>query len=102
MRSGLSAEMQDVLEALVRDESRARPATLEQRVGRDRGAVGEAIDGGRPDGERGCDDRVLLAPGSGHLRGPDLAVGDEHRVRERPADVDPERAHRVILDHGAE
>ena len=102
VRAGLPTEMQDVLEALVRDESSARPATLEQRIGRNRGAVGEAADGGRPDGESSGDDRVLLTLGRGHLRDPDLAVGDEHCVREGPADVDPERTHRVILGHGAE
>ena len=54
------------------------------------------------DGESSGDDRVLLTLGRGHLRDPDLAVGDEHCVREGPADVDPERTHRVILGHGAE
>jgi hypothetical protein len=43
-----------------------------------------------------------LKLGRGHLRDPDLAVGDEHCVREGPADVDTERTHRVILGHGAE
>ena len=102
VRARLAAEMQDVLEALVRDERGARPAALEQRVRRDRGAVGEAVDGRRADGASSGDDRVLLTRGRRHLRDPDLAVGDEHCIREGSADVDPERTHRVILDHGAE
>ena len=103
VRARLSAEVQDVLEALVRDERRARTAPLEERVRRDRGAVGEAVDGRRADGGGSGDDRLLLTRGRRHLRDPDLAVGDEHGVRERPADVDPERTHRVdSRDHGAE
>ena len=102
VRAGLPTEMKDVFEALVRDESGARAAAFEERIGRDRGAVSEAADRGRPDGESSGDDRVLLALGRGHLRDPDLAVGDEHCVREGPADVDPERTHGVILGHGAE
>ena len=103
VRARLATEVQDVLEALVRDERGARPAALEERVGRDRRAVGEAVDATvAPTATSSGDDRVLLTLGRRHLRDPDLAVRDEHCVRERPADVDPERAHRVILGHGAE
>ena len=48
VRPRLPAEMQDVLEALVRDERRPRAAALEQRVRRDRRAVREAIDPSAP------------------------------------------------------
>ena len=44
VRSRLPTEVEDVLEALVRDERRARAAALEQRVRRDRRAVREAVD----------------------------------------------------------
>ncbi len=99
VRAGLPAQVEDVLEALVRHERRPRAAPLEQRVRRDRRPVREALDVLGADGGGGRDDRLLLPCARRDLRDPDLAVRDEHRVGERSADVDPERAHRRILDH---
>ena len=93
VRAGLSAQVEDVLEALVRHERRARAAPLEERVRRDRGAVREALDVRGAHGGGGADDGVLLPRGRRHLRDADLTVLEQHGIGERPTDVDPERAH---------
>ena len=49
------------------------------------------------DRRRGSEDGLLLSRRRRDLRGADLAVGDQHRVGERPPDVDAEHAHRRIL-----
>ena len=93
VRSRLAAEVEDVLEAPVRDERRPRATALEQRVRGDRRAVREAIHRLCADGLRGRDDGLLLARGGRDLGRSNRPVGDEHRVREGASDIDPERAH---------
>src|SRR5262249_62205983 len=96
MSPRLAPQVEDVLEALVRHERRASAAALEERVRGDRRAVREAVDLPGADCLR-CRDHGLLLPGGGrHLGGPNRAVVDEYGVRERPADVDTERAHPLI------
>ena len=97
VRPRLPPQVEKVLEAGRRDERRARPAPLEQRVRRDGRAVREAVDLGRPHRVGGREHGFLLADAGRHLRGRDLAVRHQDRVRERPADVDPKRAHWRIL-----
>ena len=97
MRARLAPEVEQVLEALRRDECRPGAAALEERVRRDRRPVREAVDLGGAHRRRSLEHRLLLARASRHLRGPDLAVRDEHGVGEGPADVDPQRTHRRIL-----
>jgi hypothetical protein len=101
VRAGLTAQMQEVLEALVRHERRPGSASLEERVRRNRCPVREAAHLSGAHGRRGGDHRLLLASRGRHLGNADLSVRDEHGVRERAADVDSERAHRAILDHTA-
>ena len=98
VRARLAAEVEEVLEAGVRDEGGARAAPLEERVRRDRGAVREAVEVGRADRGGGLDDGLLLPRRGRDLGGPHLAVRDEHGVGERPSDVDPEHAHGRIVD----
>ena len=98
----LPAQVQDVLEALVRHQRRSRAAPLEECIRRDGGPVREALDVLGADGGGRFDHRRLLSFGCRNLRDPDLTVRDEHRVGERAADVDAERAHPAILDHRAE
>ena len=73
VRPVLASQVQQVLEALGGDERRARSRPLEQRVRRDRRAVGEPLDIRAPCGfehQPGClDDRLHLPGTSGHLRG---------------------------------
>ena len=71
VRAGLSAQVEHVLEALVRHERRARTAPLEERVRRDRRAVREAVDVRGAHGGGGADDGVLLPRGRRHLRDAD-------------------------------
>jgi hypothetical protein len=93
VRARLAAQVEDVLEAVVRDERGARAAALEERVRSDGGAVREALDVRRADRRRRGDDGLLLPSGGRDLGGADLSVGDEHGVREGSPDVDPERPH---------
>ena len=67
VRSRLAAEVEDVLEAPVRDERRPRAAALEQRVRGDRRAVREAVHRPGADGLRSRDDGLLLARGGRDL-----------------------------------
>ena len=97
MRARLAPEVEQVLEALRRDECRPGAAALEERVRRDRGAVGEAVGIVGAHRRSSLEHRLLLARASRHLGGPDLAVRDEHGVGEGPADVDSQRTHRRIL-----
>ena len=94
--AGLSSEVEDVLEALVRHERRARAAPLEERVRRDRGAVGEAVDPGGAHGGGSVDDGVLLPRGRRYLRDADRTVLEQYGIGERPTHVDPERTHPEI------
>ena len=98
VRAALPAELDHVGEALARHERRPRRATLEQGVGRDRHAVGEALDLQRsraaavehePDG---LDDAGGLVVGRrGHLGRVDGCVAvDEDCIGEGAADIDPE------------
>ena len=98
VRAGLAPELDDVGEALGRDEHRARAAALEQRVRRHGHAVGEDLDvagGGAGAREHGPDRRhhaLGLVGGSGRrLRRQQPPAGDEHRIGEGPADVDAEQ-----------
>ena len=93
VRTRLSPELQDVLESGGRHESRSGPLPLEQRVRRDRRAVREALDGLRPGHARSRNDGLLLPRRREHLRRRQASVGEEHRVRERPTDVDTEKGH---------
>ncbi len=96
VRARLATEVKHVLEALVRHECRARPAALEQRVGRDGRAVGEPLDLLGADCRGGCDHRLLLPRRRRHLRDADLAVVDQNGIREGPAHVDSQRTHDPI------
>ena len=89
----LPSQVEDVLEALVRDERSARAPPLEQGVRGDRRPVREALHafGTRGLGRR--DDGLVLARARRHLRHPYAPVGQEDGVGERPADVDSQRAH---------
>jgi hypothetical protein len=97
MCARLPAQMEEVLEARRGHERCPGTASLEERVRSDRRPVGEALDTFHSERGGRRDDRLLLACRRRNLRRAHLAVGDEHGVRERPADVDPERAHRGIL-----
>ncbi len=100
--AGLAPELDDVGEAGRGDQRGARRLALEQRVRRDRHAVGKAPHVGR----RRRRFREHLANGLQHAlalvarRGRDLgaehdAVGaDEYRVGERPADIDSQEHSR--------
>ena len=61
VRPLLPPQVQEVLEALGRDEGGASAAPLEQRVRGDGRAVREAVDGGGSDGGSRREDRLLLA-----------------------------------------
>ena len=93
MRARLTAEMQEVLEAGVGHEGGACALSLEQRVGRHRRPVGEPLHLDRADGARCGDDRLLLLWRRQHLGGRQASVVEQHRVRERPANVDAEDGH---------
>ena len=90
VRARLAAQVEDVLEALVRDERRSRSPPLEEGVRRDRRPVREALDVGSADGSRCAttDSSWRAAVGTFAIR--TSPVLDEDRVRERPADVDPQ------------
>ncbi len=96
VRPRLAAEVQEVLEALVRHERRARAASLQERVRGDRRAVREAVDPRCTYRPRCSDDRLLLPPRRRDLRDAELAVGHEDRVGEGPADVDAQDTHAGI------
>jgi hypothetical protein len=96
VRARLAPQVQDVLEALVGDERRARAAPLEQRVRRDRRAVREALDVRRRPAAAPRRRRTPAARSSSAPSPREPSVGDEHGVGEGAADVDPERAHRGI------
>ena len=89
----LAPQVQQVLEARVRDERRARALALEQRVRRDRRPVREAIDALGADRARGRDDGLLLLRRRRNLRRADLAVAEEDGVGERSSYIDAEHAH---------
>ena len=105
----LAAELDDVGEALGRDERGPRAGALEQRVGRHGHAVREGLD---PRGvvpaaarrlERGADGRHhalgLVAGRRGRLRGDQPPAGHEHGVGERAADVHPQEHRRQAMSH---
>ncbi len=97
VRPVLASQVQKVLEALGGDERRARSLPLEQRVRRDRRAVGEPLDIRAPCGlehESGClDDRLHLPRASDHLRRVERSAVEQHGVGERAAHVDAENRH---------
>ena len=93
----LAPELDEVLEALGRDEHRARSAALEQRVGRDGRAVREGADvlrsRSRPfqRGADGGEHALGLVLRSGRRLGADQSPVDcQDGVGERSSDVDPE------------
>ena len=96
--AGLPAELDEIREALRRDEHRARSAAFEQRVRRDGHPVREQLDvAGRGAGllERRADRRHhalgLIGGRRRRLRRDEPPAGGEHRVGEGPADVDTEQ-----------
>jgi hypothetical protein len=98
----LAAELDDVREALGRDEHGACATAFEQRVRRDRHPVGEGLDlggaGARALQRRahGVHDALGLVVGRGRrLRRHEPPAGREHRVGEGSADVDAEQHVRV-------
>ena len=95
VRPRLPPQVEQMLEAGVADERRARAAPLEQRVRRDRRPVREPLEHNVPraDGARRGEHRLLLPRRGRDLRHPDLPVRDEHRVGERPAHIDAENRH---------
>ena len=85
--------MEQVLEARVGDEGGARTFPFQQSVRRDRRPVGEPLHVACADGARGRDDRLLLALRREHLCSGYAAAVEQHRICERPADVDAEDGH---------
>jgi hypothetical protein len=90
LRAVLPAQVQQVLEPPGRDERGARPAPLEERVGRDRRPVREALELAGADRTRRRNHGFLLARRRRHLRGDEPARVEEDGVRERAAHVDAE------------
>ena len=97
VRSRLAPQMEKVLEAGGCQERCSRALPLQQRVGRDRGPVGEALDVRGPDRASGLHHRLLLRRASGHLRRRHAPAVEQNRIGERPADVDAEHGHAPIL-----
>ena len=97
MRARLPAQVQEMLEALVRDERRAGTAPLEQRVRRNGCPVREADDALRADGARCGQHGFLLAQSRRHLRGPHAPTLEKHCIGERPADIDAQDRHARTL-----
>jgi hypothetical protein len=95
--AGLAAEVQEVLEARGGDERSSRSTSLEERVGGDRRPVSEAIDAFGAHLLGGGEHCGLLVARCRDLRRTHPPAVHEHRIRERAADVDPERAHGRIL-----
>ena len=93
MRARLTAQMEEMLEPSCRDERGSRALPFEQRVGRNRRPVREALDPGGSRGPRRGDNRFLLALGGQHLRSPDATAVEHDSVGERAADVDAEDNH---------
>jgi hypothetical protein len=97
----VAADVDDVAEALGGDHPRLRALVLEDRVGRDRGAVHHQVDFGGADAAGGAE----VADAAGDRRGDVLAAADLHHldpvgvvvevdeVGEGAADVDPDRLH---------
>ena len=93
LRARLAPQVQQVLEAGVRDERRASALALEQRIRRDGRPVREALDLARPG--RACRGQhgLLLPLGGQDLPGRHAAVLEENGVGERAADIDAEDRH---------
>ena len=81
VRTRLAPQVQQVLEAGVRDERRARALAFEQRVRRDRRPVREALDVRGAGRTRGCEHRLLLSRRGQHLR---RSRRDRRRAARRP------------------
>ncbi len=97
LRPRLPPELDDVGEARGRDEDGPGSATLEQRIRRDRHPVRKGHDGVRfgarcfqRRGDGGDDAHGLVGGGRRRLRRDDAVAEYEHRIGERPADVDAE------------
>ena len=99
VRARLATQVEHVLEPGRADERGARALALEQRVGGDRGPVREALQvhPGRADLGGGFHHRVLLRADGRDLGSAELAVRQQHGVRERASDVDPEDRHAARL-----
>jgi hypothetical protein len=97
----LAPQVEQVLEAGGGDECGARPAALEQSIGRDRRAVGEALDVACAERLDGREHRLLLAHRGRHLRRAHAALVDHDGVGECPADVDAEKGHAPDTSRGA-
>ena len=90
----LPPQVQQMLEAGVRDERGARALALEQRVRRDRRPVREALDASAPTARAAATtDSSCLRRGR-HLRGANLAVAEEDGIGERSTYVDAEHRAR--------
>jgi hypothetical protein len=102
---GLAAEGDDVGEAVRRDEGRARHGALEQRVGRDRHPVGEALDVARLRAgvgecalDSGHDAARLVVGRRRRLGRVHDAVDDQDGIREGAAHVDAQEHPRTLDD----
>jgi hypothetical protein len=93
MRARLAAELEEVLEPGGGYEGCPRALALEERVGRDRGAMRETLDLCCAHGLGSCDDRILLARLRGHLCRRQAAVREQHRIGEGSSHVDAEHSH---------
>ena len=93
VRAILPAQVEHVLEALGRHERRPRAAPLQQRVGRDRRPVREALELAGADRRRRGEHRLLLVPRRRHLRRAQLAVLEQDGVGEGAAHVDAQDGH---------
>ena len=105
MSAVLAAQIEEVLEPLGRHERGARALPLEQGVRGHGRAVGEPLDPrvtrGLQHEPGGLDDGLLLRGVGRHFRGVEQSVGEQHGVRERPADVDAERRHQPVFRSAA-
>ena len=97
LRPGLAADLEEVAEPVGGDQRDLAAAALDQRVGADGGAVGQAGHAGRVERVRGqhfadpVDDRPVRAFGGRRQLVQDgavLAADRHHQIGERAADVD--------------
>jgi hypothetical protein len=98
-RAGLPRDLEDVAESLRRQQRRSRAAPFEQGVRRDRRSVREGGDRtgvGADNRERRHHAGRLVGGRRGDLGEPQLPIGQDDEIRERPTDVDPD-PHGVTL-----
>ena len=95
--AGLAPEVKQMLEPRRGHERRARATSLEERVGRNRRSVREAVEVFGADCGGSGEHGLLLMLAGRNLRREHGSIGDEDGVRERPSDVDSEGTHVDIL-----